>query len=69
MVRRSDDQHHMVTLWFEDPDDPWVLDPTGAMTRGMPRMSEVPEWVPLKVFSDTEHFSVHGSALARYFPR
>ena len=56
--RPSDGQHHMVTLWFEDPDDPWVIDPTGAMTRGMPRMSEVPGWVPLKIFSDEEEFSV-----------
>lgn len=56
--RPSDGQHHMVTLWFEDPSDPWVIDPTGAMTRGMPRMSEVPGWVPLKIFSDEEEFSV-----------
>lgn len=58
VVRRSDGQHHMVTLWFEDPDDPWVIDPTGAMTTGMPRMSDVPEWVPLKVFSDERDFTV-----------
>jgi hypothetical protein len=32
VVRPSDGQHHMVTLWFEDPSDPWVIDPTGAMT-------------------------------------
>ena len=36
VVRPSDGQHHMVTLWFESPDDPWVIDPTGAMTTGMP---------------------------------
>ena len=41
VVRPEDGQHHMVTLWFEDPDDPWVIDPTGAMTSGMPRMSEI----------------------------
>ena len=58
VYRRSDGQHHMVTLWFEDPEDPWVIDPTGAMTTGMPRMSEVPGWVPLKVFSVDEHFNV-----------
>ena len=48
----------MVTLWFEQANDPWVIDPTGAMTSGMPRMSEVPEWAPLKVFSETEEFTV-----------
>lgn len=58
VVRSSDGQHHMVTLWFEDAEDPWVIDPTGAMTRGMPRMSEVPGWAPLKLFSDRAEFSV-----------
>jgi hypothetical protein len=58
VYRPSDGQHHMVTLWFEDRDDPWVIDPTGAMTLGMPRMSEMPAWVPLKVFSDTVEFTV-----------
>jgi hypothetical protein len=28
------------------------------MTTGMPRMSEVPGWAPLKVFSETEEFTV-----------
>jgi predicted transglutaminase-like cysteine proteinase len=58
VFRPSDGQHHMVTLWFEQTDDPWVIDPTGAMTSGMPRMSDVPGWTPLKVFSETEEFAV-----------
>ncbi|MDJ0869926.1 MAG: hypothetical protein QNK03_27790 [Myxococcota bacterium] len=58
VVRPSDGQHHMVTLWFEDPQDPWVIDPTGAMVSGMPRMSEVPEWQPLKLFTESEEFTV-----------
>jgi hypothetical protein len=57
VLRPSDGQHHMVTLWFESPDDPWVIDPTGAMTSGMPRLSEVPGWVPLKLFTETAEFS------------
>ena len=65
VYRRSDGQHHMVTLWFEDPDDPWVIDPTGAMTLGMPRMSEVPGWVPLKVFSEDQDFTVRRSRVAK----
>lgn len=64
VYRKSDGQHHMVTLWFEDPDDPWVLDPTGAMTRGMPRMSDVPQWVPIKVFSEDRDFTVRTRPLA-----
>jgi len=58
VVRPSDGQHHMVTLWFENPDDPWVIDPTGAMTLGMPRMSEMEAWVPLKVFTEDLEYTV-----------
>ena len=58
VFRPEDGQHHMVTLWFEDRQDPWVLDPTGAMTLGMPRMSSLPDWVPIKVFSDTTEYTV-----------
>lgn len=58
VYRPSDGQHHMVTLWFEDPTDPWVLDPTGAMTSSMLLMSELPAWVPLKLFSETAEYTV-----------
>ena len=58
VFRRSDGQHHMVTFWFEHADDPWVIDPTGAMTSGMPRMSELPGWEPIKVFSEKRDFDV-----------
>ncbi|MFQ5514155.1 MAG: hypothetical protein ACE5FG_06905 [Myxococcota bacterium] len=60
--RPSDGQYHMVTLWFEDPRDPWVIDPTGAMTRGMPRMSALPDWQPLKLFSATREYTVRPGA-------
>ena len=63
VVRRTDGQHHMVTLWFEHEDDPWVIDPTGAMTSGMPRMSDVPEWVPLKLFTANQDFTVQDRML------
>ena len=71
VVRPSDGQHHMVTLWFEDRDDPWVVDPTGAMSSGLRRMSQIPGWRPLKVFSEDEEFSAlpglpaHGALAAR----
>jgi len=68
VYRPSDGQHHMVTLWFEDPGDPWVIDPTGAMTTGMPRMSELPSWVPLKVFGDRSEFTVRRGAPASPAP-
>ena len=57
IVRRDRDRaNHMITLWFEDPADPWVLDATGAMSLGMRRFSELPGWTPTKVFSETEQF-------------
>lgn len=64
VYRPSDGQHHMVTLWFESPDDPWVIDPTGAMTTGMPRMSQVPGWVPLKVFDEHRDYNVQPTSTA-----
>jgi predicted transglutaminase-like cysteine proteinase len=65
VYRPADGQHHMVTLWFEDQNDPWVIDPTGAMTTGMPRMSELRDWVPLKVFSETSEFTVREASVER----
>jgi hypothetical protein len=65
VYRPSDNQHHMVTLWFEDRDDPWVIDPTGAMTTGLPRLSELAEWRPLKLFSEDERYTVETRRLAR----
>jgi hypothetical protein len=65
VLRPSDGQHHMVTLWFETHEDPWVIDPTGAMTSGMPRLSEVPGWVPLKLFTETAEFSPRPLAALR----
>jgi hypothetical protein len=62
VMRPSDGQHHMVTLWFDTPDDPFVIDPTGAMTSGMPRLSEVPGWVPLKLFTDEAEFTARALA-------
>ncbi len=54
----SDQLYHMVTLWFEDPEDPWVIDPTGAVGPGMPKMSELTDWLPLKIFNQTQEFTV-----------
>jgi hypothetical protein len=68
VYRRSDGQHHMVTMWFEDANDPWVIDPTGAMTEGMPRMSDLPEWTPIKIFSEDEEFTVRTERFARVAP-
>lgn len=57
VIRRDRDQaNHMVTLWFEDTKDPWVLDATGAVTFQMRRFSELEGWTPTKVFNDRAQY-------------
>ncbi|MGI9431355.1 MAG: hypothetical protein ACR2PQ_04035 [Myxococcota bacterium] len=59
IIRRDrDGRNHMVTLWFEDPRDPWVLDATGAMSRGLARLSKLPGWTPRRIFNDHRQFGV-----------
>ena len=59
IVRRDRDRaNHMITLWFEDAGDPWVLDGTGAMTMKMRRLSELPGWTPTKMFNELEQYRV-----------
>lgn len=55
--RQRDGANHMVTLWFEDPDDPWVVDATGAITMTVRRFSELPGWTPTKVFNERQQFT------------
>jgi hypothetical protein len=60
IVRRdSDGANHMVSVWFEDPEDPWVIDATGAMSREMLRYSKMPEgWTPRMMFNETAMYNV-----------
>jgi hypothetical protein len=60
VVRRErDGANHMVTLWFEDPEDPWVIDATGAMTVEMRRFSDLPPgWSPRVMFNENEAYDV-----------
>jgi hypothetical protein len=71
IVRRNrDGANHMVTLWFEDAGDPWVLDATGAVTFSMRRFSQLEGWTPTKIFNEsTQYLAVgagrSGGAVAR----
>jgi hypothetical protein len=56
--RDRDNANHMVTLWFETPDDPWVLDATGAVAVELHRLSELPGWTPTKVFNEFVQYNV-----------
>jgi len=60
IVRRErDGANHMVTLWFEDPKDPWVIDATGAMTLEMVKFSDLPPgWLPRVMFNENEIYNV-----------
>jgi len=60
IVRRdSDGANHMVSVWFEDPHDPWVIDATGAMTYEMLRFSQMPAgWTPRMMFNETTMYNV-----------
>jgi hypothetical protein len=57
VMRNRDRANHMVTLWFEDPHDPWVFDATGALTRTLIRFSELKGWTPTNVFNETVQYS------------
>ncbi len=49
----------MVSVWFEDPVDPWVIDATGAMSREMLRYSQMPAgWTPRMMFNETVMYNV-----------
>jgi hypothetical protein len=55
----SDGLHHMVTLWFEDADDPWVFDPTGILASGMQRLSAYDTWAPIRLFTEERERVFH----------
>ena len=57
----------MVTLWFEDREDPWVIDATGAMTLEMRKFSDLPPgWLPRMMFNENETYNVLERASPRY---
>jgi hypothetical protein len=66
VVEEGSRQHHMVTLWFEDgaPEDPFVLDPTGVVTKEMVRLSAIEGWEPIQLFDESAHFRVEHSPIA-----
>jgi len=55
--RQRDGANHMVTLWFDRPEDPWVVDATGAVTMSVRRFSDLPGWTPTKVFNEQIQFT------------
>ena len=56
--RDRDGAHHMATLWFERPDDPWLIDATGAISRRMARFSHLRGWTPVRMFGERGQWTV-----------
>jgi predicted transglutaminase-like cysteine proteinase len=68
IVRRNSKRtNHMVTLWFEDPEDPWVLDATGAMVLDVKRFSAVEGWTPTKMFNESVQYKVRQRGASESF--
>jgi hypothetical protein len=63
--RDRDKANHMVTLWFEDPTDPWVLDATGAVTFEMRKFSELEGWTPTKMFNEHSQYTASAGSARR----
>jgi hypothetical protein len=63
--RDRDGANHMVTLWFENASDPWVLDATGAVAVEFHRLSELPGWTPTKLFNESIQYEVTERERAR----
>lgn len=67
VVEQDSAQHHMVTLWFEGGDrtDPFVLDPTGVVTKAVVRLSKIEGWLPIQLFDEQAHYRVDSTPGAR----
>jgi len=61
------DAYHMVTLWFDDGDrqDPYVLDPSGEVSRRVERLSHIASWQPVVMFDERSQFKVEARKLQR----
>jgi len=62
--RGRDGVQHMVTLWFESPGDPFVVDPTGFATSRVVRLSALDGWSPRAIFTEQVEYHVEGPALS-----
>ena len=59
IVRRDRDAaNHMVTLWFEDREDPWVFDASGVVSSELIRFSAVEGWTPTHLFNEREQYAI-----------
>jgi hypothetical protein len=64
LERPSDGVQHMVTLWFETKEDPFVIDPTGFATERVVSLSALEGWTPRAIFTETAEFRIASPELA-----
>ena len=62
--RPRDGMQHMVTLWFETPGEPFVIDPTGFATTRVVPLATLEEWTPRAIFTEQAEYRVDGPNLA-----
>jgi predicted transglutaminase-like cysteine proteinase len=62
--RPGDGVQHMVTLWFETPGDPLVIDPTGFAAESVLPLSVLEGWTPRAIFTEQAEYRVEGPVLA-----
>lgn len=55
--RDRDGANHMVTLWFDEGPDPWVVDATGAVSLRVVRFSQLPGWTPTALFNENDQYT------------
>jgi len=57
--RGRDDAYHRVTLWFAEgeSEDPYVLDPTGWVTREVKPLSRIAPWQPVRLYDENRQYS------------
>ncbi len=57
---RLSEGYHMVSLWFqeEERNDPYVIDPSGEVSRQLLRLSRIKGWEPVAIFDERSQFRV-----------
>ena len=59
LVETQSDRHHMVTFWFPQGRgrEPYVLDPSGEVSREVLPLSGIHSWEPVLIFDEAEQFA------------
>lgn len=64
LERPADGRQHMVTLWFESPEHPLVIDPTGFASGDVAPLHALGEWTPRAIFNEAAEYRAEGPSLS-----